>query len=477
MRISGRVERILTIILKERPDLSKEDLLKLIDEKVRELGGLLKEEGAALLIARELGVPVPREEYIINASRLSLSDLVPGLRNLHLLVRVVGIEGPFETKSGRTLLRLTVSDGTRVATLKIWGEKARGVAELLRPGDCIVVEGAYTKRYRGKIELGIADNGRISKLPEEDCSSLPSLEDMVKELEDVLVLDVYDVKRDEDLVTILGVAIDGRTALLHLRCPLPHIEQGDRIVALNIVKTIDSDEFLQAYGGRRISVFPVSRHKRPRISTLSISQIARGPSQDRGLVRGFFLACLPREKGGLSIYVGDRDSYLEITVFGNEGGQRFLGFDFGDEIVLGPLRHWTGGFKLPSHFYVARAGGRLPVKDVSRTYIRGARGNILVSAAIVSASLGVAVYPYGTLAAIRLVLDDSTDQAVAVSSDYKIFEQITRIPRDELTDYYKEGALKGILEYVQETLVGRECEIEGYSYGRFIALRSIRALR
>jgi len=471
------VERIVAIILKEKPDLSREDVLRLIDEKVRELGGLLKKEGAALLVARELGVSIPREEYIINASKLLLSDLVPGLRNLHLVVRVVGVEGPYDTKSGRTLLRLTISDGTRIVALKVWGDKAREIAKLLKPGDCIVIEGAYTRRYRGEIELGIADNGSIAKLPEEKCSALPSLESMVKDREDILVLDVYDIRHDEDVVTILGVTVDGRTAFLHLRCTPPHIEQGDRIVVQNVMKTISSDEFLQAYGRKQTSISLLGKRKKPEITTLSIDQITQGSFQSVSLAKGFFLACFPRERGGFTIYIGSRSNYLEITTFEDRGGRVLSRLDFGDEITLGPLRRWVGGFKLPSRFYIAKGKSKLAIGKTSRTYIRGARGGVLISAAIVDAKLSAALYPYGAFTAVRLVLDDSTDQAVAVSSDYKVFERITRIPREELADYHEEGALKGILRYVQETLVGKECEIEGYSYGRFIALRSIRALR
>jgi len=47
--------------IEKQTDVSREELIEKVDEKYTQLSGLITKEGAAYLIARELGIDLPSE--------------------------------------------------------------------------------------------------------------------------------------------------------------------------------------------------------------------------------------------------------------------------------------------------------------------------------------------------------------------------------------------------------------------------------
>ena len=83
--------------IKERTKLSDEEINKKILEKQQELSNLVSKDGAAYIIAKEMGIELfPKVEK----RRLEIKNIVPKIRTLNLNARIVNISPikEFESK-------------------------------------------------------------------------------------------------------------------------------------------------------------------------------------------------------------------------------------------------------------------------------------------------------------------------------------------------------------------------------------------
>ena len=74
-------ERFIRLILQEREDLTREEVIRLIQERVQSLGGLITEEAAAYMVARDLGIRV-YDGHVLDRSELGLGELRSAMRNV-----------------------------------------------------------------------------------------------------------------------------------------------------------------------------------------------------------------------------------------------------------------------------------------------------------------------------------------------------------------------------------------------------------
>jgi replication factor A1 len=98
---------------------------------------------------------------------VQVKDIKPGMNNITLTVHVASVSKPrkVSTKYGEaTVAQAVVEDETGSITLNLW----RDQVNLVKPGDVIRIENAYTREFRGKVELSIGRNGRIVVLKREE---------------------------------------------------------------------------------------------------------------------------------------------------------------------------------------------------------------------------------------------------------------------------------------------------------------------
>jgi replication factor A1 len=163
------VDRYLELILRQRTDLSREEVLRLIEEKKKDatVSEKYKRVWAALMVAHELGV---KFEQDISDSDLKISDLSPGMSGVNVKARIISIfpsrEFSSETKLGGRLVKLLIGDRTGWASLIIWRDKVDLVeSQNLKPNDVVYARKAYCKEGRfGRPELHIGQSGVIMKL-------------------------------------------------------------------------------------------------------------------------------------------------------------------------------------------------------------------------------------------------------------------------------------------------------------------------
>ncbi|EHP86245.1 OB-fold nucleic acid binding domain-containing protein [Methanotorris formicicus] len=160
--------------------ISEEELNKMVSEKIEEFGGLLNEEGAISLIAKEMGIEfdLEEEEY-----EFTINDITEGQRDVEITGRIMNISEirTFKRKDGTEgkLRSIEIADNTGVIRLTLWDDKVE-LAEDLNVGDVVKVEKAYSRKWRDRIELNSSADTKIYKLTDYDEEKYPQIKETYK---------------------------------------------------------------------------------------------------------------------------------------------------------------------------------------------------------------------------------------------------------------------------------------------------------
>ncbi|MDI6883665.1 MAG: DUF2240 family protein [Hadesarchaea archaeon] len=199
MNFEQMVEKILEV-----SKLSHDEVMARIRSKQEELSGFITLEGAANIVARELGIVFERKEPEVKPLRIE--DLIPGMSKVDLVARIARIREPreFPRPSGRPGLvgSLLLQDGTGQVRLTLWDDKTSLVKERkVQKGDIIRVKNAFVRQGLDKQpELSLGTRGTILVNPDDPrAKTLPPLvEAKVK---------IADLKQEMLEVDIVGRAV------------------------------------------------------------------------------------------------------------------------------------------------------------------------------------------------------------------------------------------------------------------------------
>ncbi len=162
-------DQIISRILEARSTLTREKLVALIEEKKREAGGLLSEEGAARLIAEQLLIET--ETHPLGG--LVISDVTSGLNAVTITGRVIAIRPvqEFQKRNGQSgkVLSVILADKSGQIRCAVWDNKAdEAIKAGLAPGRILRVQHAYTRNgLTGLAELHVGDRGVFTLDPQD----------------------------------------------------------------------------------------------------------------------------------------------------------------------------------------------------------------------------------------------------------------------------------------------------------------------
>ncbi|RLG73090.1 MAG: hypothetical protein DRO11_00585 [Methanobacteriota archaeon] len=205
--------------------ISREEFDQAVNRKVEELGGLITVEGAAIVIARELGLDIALTEEKPKKFH-KISELVPGMMDVHLEARVAMIGEIREFEYGgrkRKVANVRLADKTGSINLVLWGDRS-SLVEKLRLGDIVRIEHAMAREgYKGETELSLGWNGVVKINPNDiDSSNFPRLEELVTPISKLepgmIAVDVYAKVKNvgETRVFTRPDGSEGRVAVLGL---------------------------------------------------------------------------------------------------------------------------------------------------------------------------------------------------------------------------------------------------------------------
>ena len=143
--------------------LDEKEIMRLIEEKRDELSGLISEEGAAYIVAKELDVSIIKQE------RLDIAHIIPGMQNVDVIGKITKMspirEFSTEKAKGR-VTNVTIADSTGSVRISLWNEEINNL-EGLEINDVVHVKGYVKEDNLGNPEIRLGRYGVIAKSDEE----------------------------------------------------------------------------------------------------------------------------------------------------------------------------------------------------------------------------------------------------------------------------------------------------------------------
>jgi ssDNA-binding replication factor A large subunit len=173
--------------------LSAEEVERRIREKQRELSDLVSREGAAYIVAKEMGLDLVSRPK----QKIDIKNVVAGIRNLTLEARISRVFDirHFEREGKQSkVANIILADGSGTVRMSLWDEQT-DILDKLKPGIAVEISGAYTKEdTRGGVEIRLSRRGTIRLL---EASTLPAIEEIEKKLVAGRI-EIKDVKENEN---------------------------------------------------------------------------------------------------------------------------------------------------------------------------------------------------------------------------------------------------------------------------------------
>lgn len=145
--------------IKEKTNISEAELDSKIKKKLGQLSGLISKEGAAHIVANELGVKV----FERISGKLKIKDILTGMRDVETLGKVQQV---FEVREFNTHGRqgkvgsFIIGDETDSIRVVCWGNQADTIATLNQNAIVKIVSG-YVRDNQGRKELHLNDRSKL----------------------------------------------------------------------------------------------------------------------------------------------------------------------------------------------------------------------------------------------------------------------------------------------------------------------------
>jgi len=156
-------EQILEKIQNEAK-ISDTELKEKIDQKMKQLSGLISKEGAAHIVANELGIKL----FEATSGKLQIKNILPGLRNVETIGKVMQTyelrEFTTNDRQGKVASFL-MGDETGTIRVVMWGSQAENIKNLSQ-GTIVKISGSYLKENNGSKELHLNERSQLILNPE-----------------------------------------------------------------------------------------------------------------------------------------------------------------------------------------------------------------------------------------------------------------------------------------------------------------------
>ncbi len=152
----------ILVKIQEKTGMSIQEAELKVQQKLKELSGLVSKEGAANIVCSELGVK------LMEASG-KIKDIYPGMRAVDVVARVVEV---YEARtfnradgSASAVGSCVIGDETGVIRLVLWGGQAEQLKNLSL-GVIIKLTNAYCRENNGRKEIHCGEQAKLSINPE-----------------------------------------------------------------------------------------------------------------------------------------------------------------------------------------------------------------------------------------------------------------------------------------------------------------------
>ncbi len=172
--------------------LSRKDIQDLVDEKKTELKGLITDDGALLLIAKELKVEVRKENKDFNDIEVKISDVSLGMKNIILVGRIKDVNKIFNfTRNDGSegfVGSFSIQDESGEIRVVLWDDDTRILTnENFVINEVVKIINGYTKEGRYQdLEIHVNRFGKIILSPEDiDYNKIPKIKHSFTKIGDI----------------------------------------------------------------------------------------------------------------------------------------------------------------------------------------------------------------------------------------------------------------------------------------------------
>jgi len=193
----------------EKTGMSFDDVNRKILNKRQELSNLVSKDGAAYILAKELGLDL----FEKTKRRLEIKNVVAGIKNLNINARVQRIfpAREFEYKGRKSkVANIILGDQSGTIRMSLWDTQI-SLLDKLKQGQAVEIFGAYTRDNRGTPEIRLSRRGGINVLEDSDLPSVSAV--------DIKRINIANLKDSEKYELRAAIVQIFNTNLLYEMCP------------------------------------------------------------------------------------------------------------------------------------------------------------------------------------------------------------------------------------------------------------------
>ena len=202
------------IILKinEKTQMQVSEIEERIEKKLKQLSGLISREGAAHIVANELGVKV----FEPLSGKLQIKNIINGMRDVETVGKVIQVyelkEFSNETRSGK-VASLVIGDETGTIRIVLWGAQADNINKL-EQGNIVKVIGAYVRENSGRKELHLNDRSQLIINPINE-----TIKEVASESTEGTRKEIKNLAENDSNVELLGTIVQVFDLRFYEICP------------------------------------------------------------------------------------------------------------------------------------------------------------------------------------------------------------------------------------------------------------------
>lgn len=202
---------ILIEKIKEKTKLSEQDVLQEIQERMNQLSGLISKEGAAHILANELGIKLSAPE-----GRILINALYAGMRAGEVLGRVAKKFDVREFQSGDRKGKVgsfIIADETGTIRVTCWHDQTKEM-EPLKENDVVSIVNGTVRENRGALEVHLNEHTRLVQNPEGKTVAL------MKQQLYAMRKAIKEIAENQDNIELLGTIVQVYDIKFFERCPV-----------------------------------------------------------------------------------------------------------------------------------------------------------------------------------------------------------------------------------------------------------------